>query len=509
MGGTSVINRRLPDVFYNWISAVGALVAAVAAAVIASLVALDLLFGRGNVYLGILTYLALPGALAAGLALVLLGALWERRKRSRGEASSRFPRRFELDLTNPVHRNASLVTLVVGVLFLLGTGLGTYQAYHVTESTAFCGQVCHGVMKPEATAHRSSPHARVTCVQCHIGPGADWFVKSKMSGAYQLYATAFDKYPRPIPTPVKNLRPARETCLQCHWPEKFFGSRRNVYPHYLSDEKNTPYPISLLLHIGGGSAEGGPAEGIHWHMAVANKLEYIARDPGRQEIAWVKVTDRAGKVTEYRHTESPLTDEERAKAEVRTMDCMDCHNRPSHIYRSPQRAVNQALAAGEIDRTLPFMKREAVKALDAEYPDTPSALAAIEAKLTSFYAENHPETSASRAADVKKSVEAVQRAYTQNMFPEMKVSWRSYPDHLGHFQYQGCFRCHGSPLTSAEGKTITNDCNACHSILGQGLKGADLGASPAGLSFVHPVDVGGAEAAGACTMCHSGGAELY
>ncbi len=344
---------------------------------------------------------------------------------------------------------------------------------------------------------------------CHIGPGADWFVKSKLSGLYQVYATLADKYPRPIPTPIKNLRPARETCQQCHWPEKFFGARRVVNPHYLSDEANTPSPITLLINIGGGDDEHGRQEGIHWHMAVANKVEYIARDDARQQMAWVRVTGRDGKSVEYNDAADPLTPEERAAAQPRTMDCMDCHNRPSHRFRSPVRAVNDALSAGRIDVTLPYIKREAVKALDAEYPDTPTALKSIDEKIRTFYAENYPQLSKDRPQDVDAAIEALRDIYGKNFFPEMKVTWRRYPDHIGHSQSPGCFRCHGSGLTSAEGKTITKDCNACHAILSQGAAAGQKTLSPEGLVFQHPVDIGGMEQDGNCTACHSGGAELY
>jgi len=500
--------RRLPSIFYNWTTAVGALIAAVTFSIIFLLYLIDLVVKKTTIYLGLVTFVILPILLIFGLALIGVGAFLERRRLARGTPSA-FSGLIRIDLQNMTHRNALVLGLTGAGVFLLASAVGTYKAYQKTESVAFCGQLCHSVMHPEFTAYQTSPHARVACVQCHIGPGADWFVKAKLSGAYQVYAVAANVYPRPIPTPVRNLRPARETCEQCHWPEQFFGARKDVNHHFLADEANTPWPITVLINVGGGSEATGKVEGIHWHMAIANKVQYIARDGSRQEIAWVRVEDRTGKVAEYSDAERPLTPEERARAEVRTLDCIDCHNRPSHVYRSPVQAVNEAMAIGRIDRTLPYIKREAVKALDAEYPDTPSALRAIEERLTKFYQESYPEVFASRRAAVDGAVAGVQRVYQQNFFPEMKVSWNRYPDNIGHSQFVGCFRCHGERLRTAEGQTITKDCAACHSILAQGTDPATGTYSPKGLAFQHPVDVEGAEKEGNCTECHAGGAELY
>ena len=500
--------RKLPSMFYNWMSAAGALVAGVMAAVMASLILIDLFVQKTTLYLGLLIYTVLPVFLILGLMLIVLGA-WRERRRLRRDSGAPRRRLIQFELDNPRHRNVVVTAAIVFVLFLLGTSVGTYQAYHVTESTQFCGTLCHQVMEPEFTAHQASPHARVDCVACHIGPGADWFVKSKLSGLYQVYATLADKYPRPIPTPVKNLRPARETCEQCHWPEKFFGARQDVNPHYLADEANTPYPITLLLKIGGGSEKQGQATGIHWHMALANKVEYIARDPERQDIAWVRTTDTQGNTTEYQNTENPLNDADRAGAEVRVMDCIDCHNRPSHIYRAPIHAVNEAMAAGWLDRTLPYIKREAVKALDQEYDDKPAAMAAIEGGIRSFYQENYPALAQERAPAVSAAVSAVQSIYSQNIFPAMKVSWRKYKNNIGHSISTGCFRCHGGVLQTADGKPITSDCNTCHSIMAQGDEQAPAPHGQAGLVFRHPVDIAGAEIEGHCALCHEGGAELY
>jgi hypothetical protein len=388
-------------------------------------------------------------------------------------------------------------------VFFLVTAIMSYRSYHFTESTQFCGQTCHVVMQPEFTAYQNSPHARVACTECHIGPGATWFVKSKLSGTYQVYAVMADKFPRPIPTPVKNLRPAQETCEQCHWPKKFYGSAERLNSHYLSDDQNSPWTISLLMKIGGGDPTHGPVGGIHWHMNIGNKTEYIS-DESRQKIPWIRFTDAAGNVTVYRDADSKLTPEEIAASPVRRMDCIDCHNRPSHNYNPPNRSVNISMSTGRIDPRIPAIKKEAVEALTKPYKTTPEAMAAIPALLTKFYKTNHQEFAAKNPEAIKKAISEVQQIYCDNFFPEMNVSWKAYPNNIGHTIFPGCFRCHDGKHISAGGRAISKDCNSCHIIIAQG-KGEQLGnISPKGLDFEHPVDIGDLWKDMNCFECHTG-----
>lgn len=499
--------RKLPDFFYNWISAAGALLALVVFTVIVMLTAIDMMSGHASPYLALLTYLMLPGVLVFGLALVAFGALFTRYRLARGHVSV-FPTELSIDLRNVRHRNAIFLIIVVGTVFGLATAIGSFKAFEATESVVFCGKLCHEVMKPEYETYHTSTHARVACVACHIGPGAEWFVKAKVNGLRQIYATAFDKFPRPIPTPIHNLRPASETCLECHWPDKFFGARDMKRPHFLADEANTPYPIRLSVKIGGGTSAHTQMDGVHWHVKATNKVEYIARDHARLDIPWVRMTNGSGEVTVFEHKEKPLTAEEIAKAQIRTMDCMDCHNRPAHNYRPPMHTVNEAIDSGAIARELPFVKRETMRALDKEYESTPKALAAIEAHLLAFYKDNHPEVFAGARDKIDRAIAETQRIYAGNIFPEMKVTWRKYPSHLGHSLDLGCFRCHGGELEAKGGAKITHDCTVCHTLLAQGAS-SEVELSPAGLVFKHPVDIDGAEKTGKCTDCHTGGAELY
>jgi nitrate/TMAO reductase-like tetraheme cytochrome c subunit len=485
----------------NWTSLFGIIVAASSFFAAVCLIAIDYFRSFKNPYMGILTYIVAPAFLVAGLVLISAGALWERRRRRRARPGE-IPRYPRLDLNVPRQRNTFVAVAVATFLFLILTALGSYRTYAFTESVAFCGTTCHVIMRPEYTAYQESPHARVACVQCHIGPGAGWFVKSKLSGAYQVYATIADRYPRPIPAPIKNLRPAQETCEQCHWPRKFYGAAEREIPHYLPDEPNSPWTIRMLLHIGGGDPGFGPSGGIHWHMNIANRIEYIATDSQRQTIPWVRLTDARGKVTVYQSTAGPLAAEQIAAARPRTMDCIDCHNRPTHIYSAPVTAVNIAISTGRIDSTLPFIKRQAVRALATPYTGTAAALSGISAALTAFYDSAYPGPAV--AARLRQAIVELQAIYTHNVFPEMKVDWRVYPDNIGHKESPGCFRCHDGNHASADGRTISHTCTACHTILAQGSSQAAATVTPAGLDFKHPVDIGDAWRSMLCSDCHHG-----
>ncbi len=487
--------RRL---IHNTISTVGIILAASSFFAALTLIAIDAARGFANPYLGILTYLVAPVFLVGGLALVVLGLLVERRRRRR-LAPGEVPKHLRIDFGNPRHQMAFAIWSMVVFAFLLVTAIGSYRTYNFTESVTFCGRTCHTVMKPEYTAYGLSPHARVACVQCHIGPGADWFVRSKLSGTYQVYATLFHKYPKPIPAPVKNLRPAQQTCEQCHWPGAFYGNAERIEQHYLEDEASTAWTIRLLLKIGGGDPVRGRVGGIHWHMNIADKVEYIATDSARQVIPWVRITDRAGKTTIYQSEGSTLTPAQVDSAQPRVMDCIDCHNRPSHDYLAPTTAVNLSLSTGRMSAALPSIKQRAVAALSAQYPSTEVALRAIADSLRGAYHD------VADSAAVDQAIAEAQQVYLENFFPEMDVSWRAYPDNIGHMIFPGCFRCHDGEHRSSDGRVVSHACAVCHIIIGQGIGPESETISPQGLEFRHPVDIGGAWTEMACTECHSGG----
>lgn len=493
------MRRRLPASFYNATTLVGAGLSLITLGLIAFLFIVELYSEQHHPYMGLVTFIFLPAFIFLGLFIMLVGIIRARAKAKHGAEAQPLP---SLDLNNRRHRNAVAGALFCGVLFLAATAFGSYQAYEYTDSVEFCGLVCHDVMKPEYVAYRESPHARVSCVQCHIGPGATWYVRSKMSGAYQVYSTIANKYHRPIATPIENLRPARETCEQCHWPKHFYSHKLRENTYHVADEKNTRTTISLLMKIGGGSVEHGASEGIHSSMYLNNEISYIATDRRRLVIPYVESKDRNGKVTVYKSTETPITADQIAKLPKRVVDCVDCHNRPSHRYNHPARVVNQAMAAGLIDTSLPEIKRLAVEILEKPYKTEPEALAAIRSAAEVFYKKNHPLIYEQDREKVAKAIERIQYIFSHNYFPEMKVNWKSYPDFLDHTYSQGCFRCHDGKHVSDTGKTISNDCQTCHTILSQKGAGGKEEVSKSGLEFKHPVDIGDAWKTMKCVDCH-------
>lgn len=421
------------------------------------------LFGlHTNPYVGILFFLVLPAVFLLGLFLIPLGAWIERRRRAAGKAPSEihWPR---IDLNDPAQRRTAVMIFVLTMANVVIVALAAYRGVEYMDSVEFCGQVCHRVMKPEFIAYQDGPHSRVTCVECHIGPGASWFARSKLAGTRQVFAVSLNTYTKPIPSPVENLRPARDTCEQCHWPEKFHGDKiRRVY-EYADDAQNTETVTTLRIHVGGGSERLGLATGIHWHMNVANVIEYIATDDKRQVIPWVRLSDRFGKVREF--VAEGVKPEELQTGERRLMDCMDCHNRPSHVMApSAERAVDAVIARGELPRTLPFVRREVVKAVKASYPAENAALDGIASALRDFYRTEYEHVYMSRRQEVEKAVAAAQRVFQRNVFPEMNVQFGTYPNNIGHIDFPGCFRCHDDNHKTADGQTISQDCETCHTI---------------------------------------------
>ncbi|MBI4454387.1 MAG: cytochrome c3 family protein [Acidobacteria bacterium] len=466
---------------------------------ILSMFLIEAILGKANPYIGVFTYMIYPALLILGLLLIPVGALLERRRRVLEGALPLFPR---IDLNEGRTRGIFFSIVAVTVLILALISTVSYRAYQFTDSVIFCGQLCHSVMNPEYTAYQASPHSRVACADCHVGPGATWFVRSKLSGSYQIYSVLSKKFPRPITTPIENLRPARETCEHCHWPEKFFGAQLKVINRFEYDEKNNVRQIQMLIRTGGGSPTTGITTGIHWHMNIANEVWYAATDPQRQKIPWVRVKDMQGRVTEYFDGGAPLSDEQLKKREIRRMDCMDCHNRPSHIFRDPDAAVDNALLTQLVDRTLPYIKREAVRALGQPYPDTETALERIATTLDSFYFTRYPAIYDRRRDTIKKAIGQIQQIYQTNFFPEMKVDWRTHPDNIGHTLYPGCFRCHEGKHISREGKVIRRDCQLCHAIIGQETQVGNPTEVVMAEKFKHPWPFQGKHAEISCTQCH-------
>jgi len=450
----------------NLISLVGASLAVVSGVVIVGLAVAGLFGWEGSPYAGIVAFLVLPMFFVVGLLLIPLDHLVARRL-ARRAAELGTPDEVALpviDLNEDSTRRKVVAFIGITAVNLLIVAFAAYQGMQVMDSPQFCGKTCHKVMAPEFTAYQRSPHARVHCVECHIGPGASWFVKSKLSGAWQLVSVTFDLYHRPIPTPVHALRPARETCEACHWPSKFAGDLLKVRTVYGNDEKNTEKKTVLLMHVGGGDDAHGQPTGIHAHVAPGVQVRYLA-DPDRKVITTVESIFPDGRHRMFRTKNSPLVDP--PPEQWRTMDCVDCHNRAAHRYRTPAMEVDLAIDSHRLDRALPFIRREAVKVLKAEYGTREEARVQIREGLVGFYRGLDPAAYAGRAKQVEAAADAVAEIYDWNVWPNMKIGWGTYPSLIGHDETDGCFRCHDDEHKTVDGKTITQDCDRCHAVLAQ------------------------------------------
>jgi hypothetical protein len=345
---------------------------------------------------------------------------------------------------------ASIILLVIGA----------YQLMEFTDSTDFCGRLCHKVMSPEFSAYQASPHSRVACVQCHVGYGGNALIRSKISGIPQVWAVLTNSYERPISTPVKNLRPARETCEQCHRPERFAGDLVRTHTTFAPDEANTERTDTRIMRVGGG--EGGAARDIHWHIAA--NVYYLPLDILRQQIAWVGVQNSDGTLTGY--IDPALADQvtpERLAGGQRLMDCVDCHNRATHIFQSPEELIDQAMVQGLIDPTLPYIKREGMQALVPANPSLEEAYAKVDA-IARFYQTNYPRVDDEKRPAIEQALEELKNVASLTTFPWMNVTWDTYLNNLGHMESPGCLRCHGKlvPEENPQDAPIDVNCETCH-----------------------------------------------
>ena len=498
------MRRRLPAIYYNALSIAGTVVAAVALFMFVFLYVIASLSGLHKTYEGIVIFMVIPAFLILGLLLIPLGMV--RTARRLRKAAPERPAEPIVDLRRPENRRAFVIFLVGTLAFLFLSALGSYEAYNFTDSVAFCGTLCHTVMKPEYSTYTNSPHARVACVQCHVGSGASWYVKSKLSGLYQVYATIANVYPRPIPTPIKNLRPARETCEQCHWPLKVYGRQQRLEIYYLPEETNPRWDLEMLVNTGAGNQALGFTTGIHWHVGADVRIEYVAADAKRQEIPRVILTDLESRTRTVYEVKDGSGTSAAASGPSRVMDCIDCHNRPSHIFRAPFAFVNDALASGRVDPGLPGIKEAAVEACLAKYDTLEAARSGIAAKIRSFYEKAHPEIVKDQGPRLQASIDGVVAAFGENAFPEMKARSDAYPDNIGHLSFPGCFRCHDGRHSSPSGRTISRQCDLCHAITAQGPHGRmNYASGGQSLEFAHPVDIGQEWKETPCTDCHSPG----
>ena len=495
---------KLPKSYYNIVSFIGTIIAGMSLFMIILFSIVGYFYEDTSSYLGLFIFIIIPGFLVIGLIIIPIGMMIEVKRRKKRELEYIKKGWPIIDLNVSRYRNAILIFSIGTIVLFILSSIGSYEAFHYTESTEFCGTLCHEVMEPEYVAYQNSPHAKVACVACHVGTGADWYMRSKLSGLRQVYAVLTDDYEKPIGTPIHDLRPARETCEECHWPEKFYARQLRQSKHFLTDSLNTQWNISLQMKTGPEHSALGLTEGIHWHINPNVKIDYIPKRDNRKDIPWVKYTNlETGEVTIYEDEENALSEKKMAAAVERNMDCMDCHNRPSHHYYTPQEFIDHGLISGEIPKDLPFIKKVAMELFIDPYDTKDTAIHTIRTYTQEFYSENYPEIFASREADIEKAIDGMINEFSQNIFPEMMVSWDEYDSHIGHKTYNGCFRCHDDNHKSEDGKVISKDCNICHTIVLQGNPGKEQFSSVTeALDFIHPKDLEDGWEEDLCTDCH-------
>ena len=440
----------------HWVSKLGLVLAITALSTFLFTLPSQMAGDQENPYKGVVIFLILPGVFFLGIGLGILGMLLARRRI--GEQLSTVE-----DASRARQRLILFVAITVVGNLLLGSQL-TYKAVHYMETPKFCGATCHA-MRPEFVGHQDSSHASVACAECHVAPGQKGWIQSKMNGTRQLMETVANSYSRPVPSALESglLVPSRETCERCHWAEKIVSSRLVVYPVYAADEKNTPSYTVLMMKVGGSRQPG-----IHnAHFAGGYEIRYAATDGKRSTIPWVEWKNtKTGETRTY--LAEGTTPEKAAGLAKFEMQCVDCHNRPTHGFWMPSRALDREIALGHMPDNLPFVKREGLAALKASYADRADATRKIPAAIEGFYEKSYPEIFSTRRAEVTAAGKAVLAAYERNVFPEMKVTWGTYPNNLGHDDSPGCFRCHDGSHKTADGKAaISQDCETCHQVLAQ------------------------------------------
>jgi len=416
------------------------------------------IFGRpnDNPYLGIIFFLLLPAVFIAGLLLIPVGLFARRRKLQKtGQIPAEFPK---IDLNDRIFRHGLDIVFLATIVNLLVVAMASYRGASYMDSPQFCGQSCH-VMHPEYTAYKISAHSHVACVECHIGSGASSYFAAKVNGTKQLLEVSFDRYPTPIPSPVESLRPARYICEGCHTPARFVGEKLLVKSTFADDEKNTETQTVLVLHLGGldGLSHLTGIHGVH-----LGHIEYIATDPTRTTIPWVQKRNADGSETVFT---ASATGGATPQGERRLMDCIDCHNRAAHTFLTPEDALNRAMAEGGVSPDLPWIHKQCLELLKATYASEAEARAKIPEQLAEFYRTQHPEVLPAKAALVNSAGDELVTIYSQNVFPFMKVTWGTHPNHIGHMSYPGCFRCHDGDHAAKDGASIPQDCATCHNLL--------------------------------------------
>ncbi|MDD5308382.1 MAG: NapC/NirT family cytochrome c [Deltaproteobacteria bacterium] len=457
--------KYFPLLWTNWITIIGTIVTTVTGCFLVLAMTADLLSPL-EPYLAAAIFMVGPMLFVSGLVIIPIGVAIEHRLARHRRTAEPHPLAISIRAAFEDRKIRSRATLIgfatlANIIIVAGSGV---KIVSFMDTPSFCGQVCHKVMNPEFAAYERSAHSRVACVRCHIGPGASWAVRAKIDGLRQVWAVATNTYSRPIPSPVHTLRPARDTCEQCHWPAKFTGSRVALRTHYQDDEKNSPAVNALVLHIGGEDPRTHVYKGIHWHVSPDVEIRYEALDDKREHIGKVTRLDK-GKVTavfEPAGAGGPVKEE-------RTLDCVDCHNRPSHAMdRSAAAALDRAFGEGLLDPRVPFLHAVAKKLLTRSDVDRGKAEDVFYEGLGEAYSSEHPQVKPSQGA-LRNAAKGLAGLYRANVFPDMGVKWGTYVNHLGHGgdekDRRGCFRCHNEEHKTKDGKAISQDCGLCHDLL--------------------------------------------
>jgi nitrate/TMAO reductase-like tetraheme cytochrome c subunit len=504
-------SRPDPLAIDNWRSVFGAVIAAISATVTIFLLVIDLFTAEATGYAGLAL---LPPVLVFlfGCGLVAAGWIREKRRQRRGEYSS-FLDRIDLDpqrFVRSTGRWALLLGISLATVGLLVVGASSVAVVEFSESNTFCTDACHAVMGPEASAYEMTAHSQIACVDCHVGSGAEGFLEAKIGGLRQLWAVTAGTVRRPIPTPIHGDNINRQLCERCHSPDRDIGYKALTRHYYLNGMEDASIELAMVVKVGGaekGLIEGG---GIHYHMLAAERVEYFARDSQRQDIALVRVTSEDGSVREYEKESEPLTEGEKTSMELRAMECIDCHSRPAHAFRSPIDSVNEAIRLERFPEDLFYVKEASVRALDGEYGSVPEAMEGIETSVHEYYDYEDPDVLEDRPEDIAEVIELLRDIYRETIFPEMKADWTTHPNNLGHLDSLGCFRCHNAEMVDREGTAIFSDCTKCHAILAQDQESIQTMADFAsGMGFSHPQDGKTFEEFKYCSDCHTGGNAVY
>lgn len=500
------MKKFFPPSFYNPLSVVGAIVFLFNIGLMIFLAIVATVSKHPKPYADLIILVLLPIIIFSGLVLVVIGVVRERRRlKAGGLIAQQLP---VIDFNNPRHRILASVFGGGFVILSLLYAFAGYTTYEYTESDTFCGILCHSggqsIHRAENLSYSFSPHANVGCSTCHVGSGVKYFMIYKLRGMKQLLHLLTDRVPKPIPTPVADLRPAQDVCESCHGPKYQFYERLEARKYFLSDTGNTQWALDLLLRMGTAGLKTDRPPKMHWHSSTTEEIIYDASDPKREVIPWIYVKRLDGKIRTYRAMATAAGTPDPKENVQRRMDCVDCHNRAGHFFHHPSDILNILLSTGLVDPSLPDIKSTAVKALEGNYRTFDEGKEAIRKAIMDFYRTTRPSIAEEQKAAIDRAIAALQRSYERNYDPLMKISWKNFPSNQGHRHAPGCFRCHDGNHVSEDGTILSKDCNLCHVLLEHQISGQkeDKSAVIHQLKYPHPVDIGNSYLTMNCSDCH-------